>query len=436
MASTAEQDNAAAAEEAKMDRLSSLLVGNIFQAVVQHVVVLQSEVALFTAACGGDTGKAMKALSTSTGLVGVLGLVINQIGGKLSDAYGRRRGYACGPIMNMIVAAIVCKNSKNLTVLIAARIMKLIFTTFSGTVITSASIADGLALKQQMQIGSKINGWVGVAVMGAPFLEAAVLKRTGDPCSSYKVLALLSAFQLLYSTKLPETLKVKKPFDMANLNATLTALNPLGFLKIYFGDSNALKRLVTILTFQSCCEGKCTSELFQMWAKNNLQWGSDGVRNLVSTWGGVVTASSLYIQPYLSKKFDIISYTSLCNFGMFAGLTITGAAPHWSCAYGGLLPIIGGINGGNSLMLKPLSTELAKAAGYGNAEFAAWFTNLRTLVQSFATIFFGQWYAYCQENNIYAGSAWWLIAVTGGLIPQLMLMASPKSDFEKPEKKA
>lgn len=425
-----------ALEQRKQERLSKLLVLNIFQAVVQHVVVLQSEVALFTAACGGNTGKAMRALSTSTGLVGVLGLVVNQLGGKISDAIGRKLGYVVGPVVNMIAAALVIGKGDSLFVLIASRVLKLIFTTFSGSVVTGASIADALRPKHQMAIGPRINGWVGVAVTGTPFLEAFILKvGGGNPRNTYKALAIISALQLFYVTiALPETLKSRKPLSLDKISDTLAALNPLGFLRIFRGKNAALKQLVSISTFQSCCEGRCTSELFQLWAQNNLKWTNYGIRNLISTWGAVVTVSSLYLQPHLGKKLCARSYTSFCNAGMTCGLAVTGLAPHWTCAYGGLVPIIAGINGGNSVAVKTLAAEISKIEGYGNGEFSAWVTNLRTLVQSFATIVYGQWYAYCQDNGIYAGSAWWLAAVIGGLVPQLMVLASPSSTFDMPAK--
>ena len=53
--------------------------------------------------CGGDAAAGMKTLANSQGLVGILSLIINQAGGRFSDATGRKTGLLVGPLCNVVL---------------------------------------------------------------------------------------------------------------------------------------------------------------------------------------------------------------------------------------------------------------------------------------------------------------------------------------------
>ena len=48
-------------------------------------------------------GEGMRALANSQGLVGVLSLLFNQVGGRLTDATGRKAGLLVGPLLNVVL---------------------------------------------------------------------------------------------------------------------------------------------------------------------------------------------------------------------------------------------------------------------------------------------------------------------------------------------
>lgn len=132
---------------------------------------------------------------------------------------------------------------------------------------------------------------IGLAVVSGPFIESIVSKLSGGRHRfTYLVLALVSFAQLLASGAMPETLPVAKRISFDEFSASLSSVNPFSFLKIYTGRNTRLKRLVTITTLQNFLEGRCTSDVFQMWARNNLKWNAETIRNYVSLWGGMSVA--------------------------------------------------------------------------------------------------------------------------------------------------
>lgn len=56
--------------------------------VCQHFIFAQSEPRLFLSLCDKDVAKASRILGNTSGIAGLLSLVVNQAGGKLSDCTG------------------------------------------------------------------------------------------------------------------------------------------------------------------------------------------------------------------------------------------------------------------------------------------------------------------------------------------------------------
>ena len=81
-------------DDAARRRTNRLLLLHIFQSTCTHVLTIQSEMLLFLRACGGDAARASRVTTTLAAVTGILGLLTNQLGGKLSDAVGRKVGRA------------------------------------------------------------------------------------------------------------------------------------------------------------------------------------------------------------------------------------------------------------------------------------------------------------------------------------------------------
>merc|ERR1712048_1157601 len=99
----------------------------------------------------------------------------------------------------------------------------------------------------------------------------------------------------------------------------------------------------------------------------------------------------------------------------------------------GALPFfLPGVNGSGAIATGALSTQFAKVAGYGNAEFAAWITNIKALSQSCTTLLLGWWYARCKDKGRYQGSTWMLYALITCAAPQLLMWKMGRETFKSP----
>uniref|UniRef100_A0A7S0AT86 Major facilitator superfamily (MFS) profile domain-containing protein n=1 Tax=Pyrodinium bahamense TaxID=73915 RepID=A0A7S0AT86_9DINO len=428
-------DEAALAPATKRTAVRVLTLG-IFQAVLQHVLALQSEVTLFTHALGGDQAATARSLSVATGITGVAGLFLNQVGGKLSDSLGRKLFFLTGPLVNILAAAAVLQRSGSIAVLMLVRILKSIFTTFSGTVMCQAALADICSGQEMALVGTNVQVAVGLAVVLGPYLESAILKISkGDPRSPFKAVALFSIFQLLNNGLfLPETLVQKKRSTLAKFFESLASVNPFTFIRVYFGKSTVLKKLLTIQTLQYCADGKVTSDLFQMWSRNNLAWAASTSRDFVAFWGAAVTAGGAVVHPYLLRKLSTFTFSTVGNVCVWMGLTMHGILEKGISMWGAVPFLVPGVNGGSAHAIKALSLDIARSEGYGNGEFSAWANNMRALAQSVDTVLLGMWYARCKERGLYQGTAWFLAGFIGAGLPQLIIWGMPRKDFEPPTK--
>lgn len=427
------EEDAPVSQRAKKNAVLMLIVG-IFQAVLQHVLALQSDVALFSKALGGNEAAVARCLASATGITGVAGLFLNQIGGKLSDALGRRLFFLSGPAVNILSGLVVVKRSGNIATLMAMRIVRSVFITFSGTVMCQAALADICSGQELAVVGTRIQAAVGVAVVAGPYLESLILKITkGDHRGPFKAMAFFSLVQLVTNFLfMPETLAKQKRIAMAEFFSSVASINPFSFVKAYMGKNAVLKKLLTIQTLQFCVDGKVTSDLFQMWSKNNLRWTSNVIRDFVAFWGLAVTFGGAFLHPFLLKKLSLFNYTTVGNLSVWAGLSLHGLMEKGACMWGGVPFLVPGVNGGSAHAVKSLSLDIAQQEGYGNGEFSAWANNMRALAQSIDTVFLGIWYARCKDRGIYPGTAWFLAGFIGAGLPQLMLMAMNKSDLAPP----
>eukprot|EP00928_Gymnodinium_smaydae_P009298 TRINITY_DN13459_c0_g1_i1.p1 TRINITY_DN13459_c0_g1~~TRINITY_DN13459_c0_g1_i1.p1 ORF type:complete len:302 (-),score=39.09 TRINITY_DN13459_c0_g1_i1:134-1039(-) len=295
----------------------------------------------------------------------------------------------------------------------------------------AAAIADLFSDSAEMTTLHATNATVvGLAVVIGPYIESLALKLSkGNPVAPFKVMSVLASLQLLvYGMCLPETLAKRK--ELGKISVVISSMNPLTCLNIFRCKNHILRRLASTATFQMCVDGRVTSDLVQLWGRNNLKWTAAQMRDFVATWGAAATGGSFFVQPYLARtlsKYDYTIFTNACvGFGMFfRGISEKGFAM-W-CGLPFLLP---GVNGGSARKVNALATQLAQKEGYGNGEFAAWMSNLRAFAQSVQIVLLGMWYARCRERGAYAGTAWFWAAFVAAGIPQLVMSTLSKADFD------
>lgn len=411
-------------------RLLKLINISVLQSVAQHVITLQSEPMLMDQICKGDQVRSALLLSNTSSFVGVLSIIVNQVGGKLSDALGRKPCLLLGPLGNMILGALAYANHSSKSMILWCRILRMTITTFSNTVIVGAMMGDSLSGKEQAIAGSTIAATVGFAVSAVPFVEGSILARTKNPRLTFLLLSLLGAVQLAFnSLSMPETLEHSKRVAIDSA-LTLSTFNPLGFLNLYRKGSVSLQKGVTITTLQGFIEGKNLSDFALAFMKVNMNWGIAGIRNWLSLYGLTNFVSGMLLTPYLLKNLTVRSYTSLTNLTNTIAYAVRAFVGGRTWLYISTVPImLPGVNGVSANALKAVASDLAKAEGFGMGEFSAYGNNLRAIISALAPVILGNFYSWSQKKG-FGGSTYWLVGVIAGVIPQILFQNMTDDELE------
>ena len=160
-----EEEAAKRAIAERAEQTLSVFKRHIFLSVMQHCISMQSEPMLITKLSGGDAAEGMRALANSQGLMGALSLMINQAGGRLSDSTGRRLGLLLGPALNIVLGSLVYANPTRRSLVLACRVIRMIATTFSNTVMTQAALVEALPSERLGGASAEIGAYVGGAVV-------------------------------------------------------------------------------------------------------------------------------------------------------------------------------------------------------------------------------------------------------------------------------
>lgn len=424
---------AAAEQEAqrRRDKIVSIINTSAFFSVLQHMITLQSEPMLVNQLCNGNTGEAARLLANTQGLVGILSLFVNQAGGRSSDAVGRKFGLLLGPVANIILGPLVFANAKSKYSVLICRMFRMILTTFSSTVMCVASLTDTVSGKELGAALSKMGALVGLGVIISPVAESLVLKRFNHPKFSYLAMSFIATLHLAYNVLVtPETLDVAKRASF-NTIFTIQSINPFGFMKIYTKGSKALQSMVNITSFQMFLEGKNLSDFAQIWLRNHVGWGTEGIKNFVVVYGILCMAAGTKLTPYLIQANSAEKFTTITNSTNGLAYFLRGLSQN-PIHYLMVTPLLlAGVNGASASALKSKSTGLALKEGFGMGEFSAYTNNLRALAGAVAPIMYGNVYALCAKNGIFPGRTWWVAGFMGAVLPQLLLMSAPKEDAAK-----
>lgn len=404
-----------------------------FLAVCQHVVTLQSEPQLVDAMCGGDVARSAQLLASTSGLVGILSIICNQIGGKLSDSVGRKPALLLGPLCNIALGSLVYLKHKSLFTVLACRTLRMVFTTFSNTVINQAVLSDVLSGQELSVVGSQILAIVGLAVSVTPFVEGTVLARTRNPRLTFLLLSALASVQLLFTSGTVETLDPEKRAPLSNA-MNLASLNPFGFTKIFTHGTPALQKNVVITTLQGFIEGKNLSDFGLAFMKENMGWSVTDIRNWVSVYGATNVLSGITVTPYLLKQYSVRAYTSITNWTNILAYILRAFVERRNWLYIGTVPLmLPGVNGVSSTALKSVAAAQADLAGFGKAEFAAYSNNLRAIISAVAPILMTNAYVVCHRKG-FAGATYWIIGIVAAVVPELLLQRLSDEELAKTSK--
>jgi len=411
-------------------RASFIICTSSFLSMCQHGVCVQTEPRLILELCKGDVGAASRLLGNTSGIVGLLSLIVNQTGGKLSDATGRKPCFFVGPAMSTILGWLVYKNSSNRGLVLVCRTLRLIFTSFSNTVMVRAALADVAAHPSDFQRAQNhVQVATGLGLLLIPFLEARLLGKGIKYV--YLALSAIGAAHCLFATMcLPETLPLshrKKP------DLSFATVNPLSFIRVFTEGSKTLWQFTMITTFQMFLEGKNISDSAQNWVRDHLKWSVTGIRNFIIIYGVLCTMSSMSLAPILLRMFNAKDYTTLTNLLNIFAFSVRGIKASTALWLLAMFPMLPGVNGNCAIKLTSLAQNLAEQQGFGNGEFSAWANNLRALVGAAAPVLYGQIYASLGRKGRNPGLTFAFAGLLGAVVPQLMLMSMKESDITAAE---
>mmetsp|Transcript_6599 Transcript_6599/g.14351 ORF Transcript_6599/g.14351 Transcript_6599/m.14351 type:complete len:449 (-) Transcript_6599:59-1405(-) len=419
------------AEKANRRKVINILFASAYLSVAQHVITLQSEFMLVKDMVGGDVSTAARLLANTQGLVGLLGIIANQAGGRFSDSLGRKPMLMLGPLANILFGFLIFRFPKARGVVLPVRVLRMILTTFSSTVMLLPSFSDIASGPELATALTKMMAFVGMGIVSTPLLESVILKRSGGSTRhSYlalSVLGLVHSFMHLFLT--PETLQVDKRKSVQSA-LSVASFNPFGFVRIFTEGSVALQKMVSMTTLQMFLEGKNLSDIVEIWKRDHLKWSIESSRNFVMAYGALNIWAGAQLTPTMLKKMSIRQFTTVTNLLNALGFFMRGAAEKTWVFLLAVPPMLPGVNGASASALRAPITDRADTEGFGKGEFSAWVNNLRGIAGTLAAVLYGNYYAWARKRGIPPGSTFAVAGVVGALLPQLLLQLTKDSEME------
>jgi len=197
-------------------------------------------------------------------------------------------------------------------------------------------------------------------------------------------------------------------------------VNPIGFLEIYKRGSSGLQKLTTISNLMLMLEGKNIADLEEVWKRTHLGWDTVWCRNEIVVYGLCITLAGSFAQPYLLKNMSTRGFTSFTNRLVILGFFLRGI-PHTLPFLGSSFLMLPGIGGSCGNALKAVTADKAVAEGFGKGEFAAYESNLRSLVRALTPALLGNYYAFCERRGLNMGTVYVLLGIIGAVLPQVLL---------------
>lgn len=423
----------AAERESRKQQVTRAVCLSMLCGVCQQVVTLQSEPQLVQQLCGGDAADAARLLGNTAGLIGALGLMVNQAGSKLSDSLGRKVFFLACPATTVVAQALIARFSGSKQVVLSCRVVKGLVTAFLSTVMATTALTDVMSGQELAMALSKVTAAVGLGVSATSMVEGAVLARTrNDLRAPYLAAAGLGLAQLFFNAVcLPETLDGVRQKAL-DLQVLVESINPFAFVQIYTRGSAALQRMATVIALQMSIEGRNINDLNLLWVRNALNWGANETKNFVTIYGVSSCVSGMAITPRLLKSLSVFRFTSTTNLANALGFLLRGCATKSWLFYLSVVTLLPGGNGSSATALTALANSHAEAEGIGRSEFVAWSSSLRGLVGAVAPVLFGNCHAWAQRRGLPAGSAFALAAAAGALLPELLLRSMREADLRQP----
>lgn len=410
-------------------RLSEMVVFAVAVQNIQSFVDMQ----LISDCTGNDPARTSTLLAATSSAGGLVEFLLNPVLGNMTDSFGRKWVYYVGPAVSGVAMslAVMLTEGKNLPVLIVHKTLCWSLMSMSCSFISPITISDMYSGPELGIRVAKLFGAVGISIMLAAPLGAAVLGRFGR-MAVFKLRLALAALQLFYVHRfVPETLTAEKQRPFSG-----SGVNPFAFLRLFSGTRTLRILMVTLF---ACCmaEGKNLVPLRQSWQNGPpLAWPL-WKQSLLSVFqGSAGFVSNTFVVPRLMKSRGPRGFTSTTTRLNVLGFLVM-SLPHDVAYWLGNLIHGPGFNNTNAAALKAMATDHAVANGFARGEYGGMYSSVRTFSMIVAPLIFG--YAYtgtaptAARPGRFAPLPWVLVALLGALLPELLHMSLSDADLRVPE---
>mmetsp|Transcript_153449 Transcript_153449/g.282733 ORF Transcript_153449/g.282733 Transcript_153449/m.282733 type:complete len:430 (-) Transcript_153449:140-1429(-) len=389
------------------------LMLHIFANVTIFCMPIQAGPKVVADLCNGDHSKGAKFLGLCSAGSAAIEFLINPTLGCWSDAHGRRFCFLLGPIGSIFTSTIYALLPQSLPLIAFVRVVGNSMNGMSGSTSTLTALTDVCCgdTTVMTQAAAAFNAWANMGVVVGPVIGGIILDCWGDR-SLYAVKAVLSFLHAVMVCKyMPETLALdhRRPFNRRYVS-------PFSFFKL-FRTTPMLTALTVCNTFSLLNDGKCVSDLNQLWMRANLKWS---VRQSASWTVGAglsgMVAGAFIADPIIRNLGARGAQSFGALFGII-GYAVTGFFSKGWAYWTGLLLRMGCVGEG---VLKAAATKHAVNAGMGAGQYQGQLMNLRALVFVFGPLFFTQLYARQVAKGGLPGASYILVGLLSWLVPELM----------------
>ena len=283
-----------------------------------------------------------------------------------------------------------------------------------GTGLVSVALSDLVSGSELAQANATFFAVIGMGVMAGQLIGDNILIFLGQPRYVFAARAVSAAIHLVFNYfYFPETLAVenRKPFN--------GPVNPLKCFSV-LNMGTPMRKIVGMAMGQYCTEGKHIMGFRNLWLTSAVGMSMRSWSNFAMAYSCCMIAGG-QVAALLIKWIGRRGYTTLSNLTNLLGYACW-SQPKLLPMWLGLAILLPGINAVGTSASKAMAVDLASAQGIGKGEFMSYFGNMRAITVIVAPLAYNALYDFSRRasNSAPIGTTWYLVALVGGLIPELL----------------
>ena len=402
-----------------------VIAGQLFFSCLSIALLLQARPQIALRIFNNNTSKASRRLSSWASLAAAGEFLLGPTFGSLSDAHGRKWLMLLSPCINIALRSLFLVRP-SARVLMVESILTSSFLC-AATISTSASIADLASGKAQAMASAKIGICAGFAFIVGPIGAGLLIKR-GGPRLAFSASILASTAQMLlvlcqFTDKRGHHSKKRAEEGGSTCQRVPSVpcpprkhrfqgfVSPFRFTRLFTTPNRSLRILTLVGLLQTFCEPKTWNSMTQLYMRVNVGVAPEKIGRFFAAFGIAAIASKGLTRAILRRKGPAF-HTTISNLATALSFLCWGADAS-SKAFSIAMPLLlAPFNMDRRAGVNSRASDAASDAGFGKAEHAALFGNLRALAVSFAPLLFGRIYAWSNAKpGRKPGLGFWVAAM-------------------------